>query len=153
MTASARRRNVRSATIDGGARTFRLTLHRVGEAGFGVTLSEKLGTNGPVLDIAHATHKQAARIAEDVVACVRRSGRGASTLAFGGNEPIEVPEPDGVRLALVILATAPYTARLKARRVADGITAMSPEEAYYWYAKCVTDPSRALRALRVLFAD
>ncbi|WP_423463364.1 DUF7680 family protein [Promicromonospora sp. MS192] len=122
----------------------------MGEAGFGVTLSEQLGTDGPVLDIAHATHKQAARIAEDVVACVRRSGRGASALAFAGNEPIEIPEPDGVRLALVVLATAPYTSRLKARYVADGIAAMSSEEAYYWYAKCVTDSSRALRALRVL---
>ena len=153
MTAVERRRSLRGTVADSGARTFRLTLHRVGEAGFGVTLSEQLGTTGPVLEIAHATHKQAGRIAEDVVGSVRRAGGGASAVAFSRNEPIEIPEPDGVRLALVILATAPYTSRLKARQVADGISAMSPEETYYWYAKCVTDPSRALRALRVLLAS
>lgn len=153
MTAAARRRTIRPGTVDSGARTFRLSVRRVGDTGFGVTLSEQLGTSGPVLEIAHATHKQAARVAEDVVASVRRAGAGASVLAFSGNEPIEIPEPDGVRLALVILATAPYTSRLKARQLADSISAMSTEEAYYWYAKCVTDPSRALRALRILLAD
>lgn len=153
MTALVRRGRARAGRPDSGVRTFRLTLQRVGDTDFGVTLSEQLGTSGPVLDVAHATHRQAARIAEDVVACVRRTGQGASAVAFAGNEPIEVHEPEGVRLALIILATAPYTSRMRARRVADGIAAMSSEEAYYWYAKCVTDARRALRALRILLSD
>lgn len=141
------------ARHDSGVRTFRLSVERVSEIAFGVRLSEQLGMSGPSLEVARATHRQTARVLDDVIACVRRTGRGAAAIAFAEREPIKIDESDGVRLALILLATAPFTSRIKARRVADGVRSMSAEEAYYWYAKCATDHSRTLRALRVLLGD
>jgi hypothetical protein len=68
---------------------------------------------------------------------------------------VVLAEPAGVRLALAINAAAPLNRPSRRQSVLEGISAMSEEEAYYWYAKTTRPESgtRALRALRILLAD
>jgi hypothetical protein len=59
-----------------------------------------------------------------------------------------------VRLALILLATQPVAKHARVRALVAGINAMSIEETYYWYSKCIgVEASRARRALRTLLAD
>jgi hypothetical protein len=63
-------------------------------------------------------------------------------------------ESAGVRLALVLVATAPVSKHGRVDAMAAAVADMSTEEAYYWYAKCMgSQASRARRALRLLLAE
>ena len=137
-----------------GRRWFQLTLAPSHDDGFGVTLSECLEIAGPSIEIAAANPAQTARVLDEILACVRASGLGTAALTFAKNDSVPLDEAAGVRLALVILATTPLTKHERVRAIASGINAMSLEETYYWYSKCVgDDASRAQRALRLLLAD
>jgi hypothetical protein len=68
--------------------------------------------------------------------------------------PIALDEAAGVRLALVVIGAGPLAKRSRVAQLEGGVAAMSVEEAYYWYAKCVgVEASRARRALRLLLAE
>ena len=83
-----------------------------------------------------------------------RAGHQPSVLAFTRKTPIRLGEAEGVRLALVLLATQPISKHERVRALVAGINAMSTEETYYWYSKCIgIDANRARRALRILLAD
>jgi hypothetical protein len=85
---------------------------------------------------------------------MRSSGHTPSVLAFNRKAPIRLDEPDGVRLALILLTTQPVAKHARVRALVAGINAMSTEETYYWYSKCIgAGASRARRALRTLLAD
>ena len=64
-------------------------------------------------------------------------------------------DPAGMkRLALVLLASQPIAKHERVRALVAGINAMSVEETYYWYSKCMgLDGNRARKALRTLLAD
>ena len=63
-------------------------------------------------------------------------------------------EATGVRLSLTLLATQPIIRSERIRSLVAGIEAMSVEETYYWYAKCVGPNAAAARkAIRILLAD
>ena len=54
----------------------------------------------------------------------------------------------------ILLATQPVTKHERVRALVAGINAMSTEETYYWYSKCIgVDANRARKALRTLLAD
>jgi len=137
-------------------RRYRLTLHRQGSDGFGVSIEEAFVGGGrtlvaPVLDASRA---QTARVLDAVVSAVKASGHPASVLAFTSESAITLDEAPGVRLALVLFVTMPVSKSQRIRAMVAGVNAMSIEEAYYWYSKCVgRDASRARRALRTLLAD
>ncbi len=85
---------------------------------------------------------------------MRRSGHQPSVLTFNRKAPIGLDEPDGVRLALILMATQPVAKHARVRALVAGINAMSTEETYYWYSKCIgTDATRARKALRILLSD
>jgi len=64
-----------------------------------------------------------------------------------------LPEPVGVKLALLAAAVAPLRKIQRIEQIADAITRMTYEEACYWYAWARSDIGRrALRALRILLA-
>lgn len=153
-TAASRR--LRLATSVEGARAFRIAVVPGRSDTYGVVLEETYGHNGRTLasQVTAATPAQTGRVTDAVMAAVRGSGHAPSIVAFGRKAPIRLNEPEGVRLALILLTTQPITKHARVRALVAGISAMSTEETYYWYAKCIgTEAARARKALRILLAD
>jgi hypothetical protein len=136
-------------------RKYRLTVHRKGDA-FGVSLEETFAGGGRMLStpVVSANRAQTTRVQDAVVHAVKASGHPASVLAFSVDTPITLEEAPGVRLTLILLATMPLSKSGRIRAMVAGVNAMSVEEAYYWYSKCVgPEGGRSRRALRTLLAD
>lgn len=137
-------------------RGFRISIHPARGDTFGVTLEETYGAEdgGLAAQVTTVTPVHAGRVVDALFAAVRSSGHQPSVLAFTRKKPIQLDEPAGVRLALILLSTQPVAKHDRVRALVAGVNAMSPEETYYWYAKCVgADANRSRRALRVLLAD
>lgn len=142
-----------NATAIDSARAFRLTALPASNETYGLTLEETYGENGHTLAsvVVTTAAAQTTRVIDAVVAAVRAAGHQASIIAFSRTEPIPLDEPSGVRLALILIATQPITKHDRVRALVAGINAMSIEESYYWYAKCLgPDSSNARKALRML---
>lgn len=140
----------------GGPRAFRIVVTQGRGDTYGITLEETYGDNGGMLtaNVARATPAQSGRVIDAIFAAARSSGHSPSILAFGRKTPIRLNEPDGVRLALILLATQPVAKHARVRALVAGINTMSVEETYYWYSKCIgVEASRSRRALRTLLAD
>lgn len=134
---------------------FQLQVTDAKEAGrFGVELAEVGASNGqPALRIKLAENATA-RVITSVLAALRESKLKPTQLSPARKKPLKLSEPAGVRLALVILGTAPLSRRGRVTEIEEGVAAMSTEEAYYWYAKCTgPEASRSRRALRLLLSD
>ncbi|MET7666780.1 DUF7680 family protein [Micromonospora luteifusca] len=139
------------------SRAFRLSVHPAdrGDA-YGVSLDETYGDNGHTLatPVITTTAGQTGRVIDAVLAAVRSSGHASSAIAFTRKAPIRLDEAAGVRLALTLLTTQPVSKHDRVRALVAGINAMSVEETYYWYAKCLgSNAPRARKALRVLLSD
>jgi hypothetical protein len=94
-------------------------------------------------------------VASEVIEALRANGYKPTDLSAARRESFSLAEESGVRLALLFLAVRPLTKVERMDVIAQGIRAMTSEEAYYWYAKCTGSPAaeRAQRALRVLLSD
>lgn len=94
-------------------------------------------------------------VADHVMEALRANGYRPTELGPARREPFSLTEETGVRLGLLFLAVRPITKAERIEVIAQGIRAMTGEEAYYWYAKCTGGQAaeRAQRALRVLLAD
>lgn len=94
-------------------------------------------------------------VADHVLEALRANGYRPTELSLGRREPFSLTEETGVRLGLLFLAVRPITKAERIELIAQGIRAMTGEEAYYWYAKCTGGPAaeRSQRALRVLLAE
>lgn len=149
------RPSARLASVEGG-RGFRLVVTPGRGETYGVSLEETYGETGTIITapVTTATPVQTGRVVDVLFAAVRRAGHQPSVLAFNRKAPIHLGEAEGVRLVLVLLATQPITKHERVRALVAGINAMSTEETYYWYSKCVgVDANRARKALRILLAD
>lgn len=156
MTAIKRARTAGHLSLVEGVRGFRLLLAPGRGDTFGVTLEETYGDSGTAITtpVAAATPAQAGRVVDALFAAIRKAGHHTGVLATGRKAPIRIGEAEGVRLALVLLATQPIAKHDRVRQLVAGINAMSVEETYYWYSKCMgIDANRARKALRVLLAD
>ncbi|MEJ7784651.1 MAG: hypothetical protein WKF96_07595 [Solirubrobacteraceae bacterium] len=135
-------------------RSFSVTVEATGPDAFGLVLEERSnGGTAPVLRVrADALNVQ--RVLDSVLAALRESKIARTALNAQRRKPLALTEGAGVRLALVVLATAPVSKRERVAAIQAGVERMSTEEAYYWYAKCSgTDAARGRRALRLLLAD
>lgn len=147
---------IRPLTTVGRIRAFRITVVNGNNDSYGLVLEETYGRTGNALaaPVATTTPAQTGRITDAVFAAARSSGHSPSVFAFTRNAPIQLDEVDGVRLALILLTTQPITKHSRVRAIVAGINAMSVEETYYWYSKCIgMESSRARKALRTLLAD
>ena len=147
---------IRPLTAVSAARAFRITVVPGKHDSYGIVLEETYGESGHALAsrVVATTPEQTARITDAIFAAARGSGHSPSVLAFTRKAPIQIDEVDGVRLALILLTTQPIAKHARVCAIVAGINAMSVEETYYWYSKCVgTDASRARKALRTLLAD
>jgi hypothetical protein len=123
---------------------------------YGLTIEETYVDVGSVLATAvfTLTPQQTGRVVDALFAAVKMSGHQPSVLAFTRKAPIPLTEPVGVRLALILLATQPIAKHERVRALVAGINAMSIEETYYWYSKCIgVDANRSRKALRILLSD
>ena len=94
------------------------------------------------------------RIRPAVLEALVASKHARTVLSPTRRAPIRLTEAAGVALVLLVLATRPLRKPTRVAAICHGVSAMSSEEALYWYAH-VTGPraSRALRALRLLLAE
>ena len=133
---------------------FELTVLPAEQRGFGVELVETSESNAERPLRVRLDGKATARVINSLLAAIRQSKLKPSALSSERKRPIELAEPAGVRLALVTLATAPLTRRVRISEIEEGVAAMSTEETYYWYSKCTgSDAKRSQRALRLLLSD
>ena len=85
---------------------------------------------------------------------VEASGYPTAAVSPRRCRPFNLTQGPGVRLALTVSASLPVARPLRRRAIVDGVEALSPEEALYWYARTSgPERGRALRALRLLLAD
>ncbi|MBD2429027.1 hypothetical protein [Phormidium sp. FACHB-1136] len=76
------------------------------------------------------------------------------TLSYKRQAPYVLSEESGVNLALLFQALQPLSKPERIANVTEGITAMSNEEAHYWFGKVSNGKKRpALKAMRVLLGD
>lgn len=144
-----------------GVRAFRLTVvpaaARAGEGDrYGIRLEEAYADGERTLaaTVASATPLQASRVLDALVAAVRASGHQAGVLSTSRHKPVPLEEAAGVRLALTLLAAQPVSKPERIRHIVAGVSLMSTEETYYWYAKAVgRDADRVRRALRLFLAE
>ncbi|MDP9864893.1 MULTISPECIES: DUF7680 family protein [Streptosporangium] len=158
MTAPQRAATVPSRRLAAvtGVRGFRLIVQPGRGETYGLTIEETYGEAGSVLTTAVATltPQQTGRVVDALFAAIRGSGHQPSVLTFTRKAPIRLAESDGVRLALILMATQPIAKHERVRALIAGINAMSTEETYYWYSKCIgIDANRARKALRTLLSD
>ncbi len=135
-------------------RSFILTVEASGPDSFGLLLEERSnGGASPSLRVrADALGVQ--RVLDSVLVALRESRIARTAVSAQRRKPLSLAESAGVRLALVLLATAPVSKRERIAAIQAGVEHMSTEEAYYWYAKCSgADAARARRALRLLLAE
>jgi hypothetical protein len=76
--------------------------------------------------------------------------RKISGRAWTSRDPIQLDQIAGAHVELLLRAVQPLRRGDRAQVIADGIAAMSREEASYWHAKA--QRPGGLRALRVLLA-
>ena len=156
MSAVKRFRPASHLSLVEGVRGFRLVVTPGRGETFGVTLEETYGESGNSITapVSEATPVQAGRVVDALFVAVRKAGHQPSVLAFKRKAPIRLGEAEGVRLALVLLATQPIAKHERVRALVAGINAMSVEETHYSYSKCMgLDGNRARKALRTLLAD
>ncbi|MFN4860762.1 MAG: hypothetical protein ACK5LU_09575, partial [Pseudanabaena sp.] len=76
------------------------------------------------------------------------------TLKCDRQAPYILDEQSGVSLALLFQTVQPLSKEERIANIANGVTAMSNEEAHYWFAKVSNGHKRnALKAIRVLLGD
>jgi len=137
-------------------RAFRLTIIPTSSEMFGVKLEETYAADGHALAsaVTRASAAQTQRIIDTLLAAAKQSGHQGSVISFTRKALITLEESAGVRLALALLTTMPVSKHERVRSLVAGVNAMSTEETYYWYAKCLgPDAPRARKALRTLLAE
>ena len=134
-------------------RRFELQLKRTSNGDdWGFRLSEAFGDARE--DVANVDANRATQFRRAVVDAVEASGYPATAVSPRRCRPFNLRQGPGVRLALTVCASLPVARPLRRRAIVDGVGALSPEEALYWYARTSGPESgRALRALRLLLAD
>lgn len=153
MTALTATRHLASVSHGRG---FRLIVNPSERDTYGVTLDEVYGYDGDALahSVVTATATQTGRVLDAILTALRDNHVKPSSLAFDRVTPIALDEATGVRLALVLITTQPIAKHDRVRALVTGVSAMSVEESYYWYAKCLgPESNRARKALRTLLAD
>ena len=141
-------------------RPFELRVVRRGETDYGLALYQRPAAsrdraegNGhwPLLVQTWGTPLRS--VLDQVLAVIKEAGYRSTDLSRTRQAPFALTETQGVRLGLLFLAVKPLRKVARMTSISEQVRGMADEEAYYWFAKCATDHSRTLRALRVLLGD
>lgn len=91
---------------------------------------------------------------QSIYDCLKANNHDPKTLSYKRQAPYVLDEQSGVSLALLFQAVQPLSKPERISSISNGITAMSNEEAHYWFAKISNGKRRsALKAIRVLLGD
>jgi hypothetical protein len=89
-----------------------------------------------------------------IYAALKANKYDPKTLKCDRQAPYVLDEESGVSLALLFQTVQPLSKQERIANIANGVTAMSNEEAHYWFAKVSNGSKRnALKAIRVLLGD
>ncbi|MGB3299447.1 MAG: hypothetical protein WBA76_14365 [Phormidesmis sp.] len=95
--------------------------------------------------------KQLVQVRQAIYQCLKANNYDPQTL---GHKPYLLDEQSGVSMALLFQTLQPMSKPERITNITDGISAMSNEEAHYWFAKVSNGKKRpALKAMRVLLGD
>jgi len=93
-------------------------------------------------------------IKQSIYKVLKSNNYDPQTLSSKRQSSYTLSEESGVQTAIMFQALQPLSQPEKIGKIAQGISAMSNEEAHYWFAMIVNGRRRsALKALRVLFGD
>lgn len=110
-------------------------------------------TGGRTETVARVPVKRAGRYRRSVLAAVTADGYPPASIGPRRCRPFNLTTEPGVRLVLTVSALEPVSRPDRRLAITEGIAAMSPEEALYWYSHSAGPAGRrALRALRLLLA-
>ncbi len=89
-----------------------------------------------------------------IYAALKANKYDPKTLKYDRQAPYILDERSGVSLALLFQTVQPLSKEERIANIANGVIAMSNEEAHYWFAKVSNGHKRnALKAIRVLLGD
>ena len=89
-----------------------------------------------------------------IYAALKANKYDPKTLKCDRQAPYVLDEQSGVSLALLFQTVQPLSKEERIANIANGVTAMSNEEAHYWFAKVSNgNKGNALKAIRVLLGD
>jgi hypothetical protein len=135
------------------SRIFHLTVQPSGET-FGVRLVEADEKNRTKTLIAMTNPARTREVTSSIQRALKDSGHSRTSLGNRTEKPLQLQQDAGVRLALIMFAIDGVKKGRRKMTMMSAIEAMATEEAYYWYAKCVSPiGQRARRALRLFLAD
>ena len=142
-------------------RGFELVVNRDPDRRDGRYAIDLIETNGHVDNRRIVARLPADRLdaAQPALAEALRASRQAKTaLKPTRKTPVELTEEAGVRAALALAAIHGVTKPGRTARLLDGVSRLSNEECFYWYAHTIgtTDPTvarRRLKALRIFLAE
>jgi hypothetical protein len=125
---------------------------------YDLALNETNGSPGTGRQVGHvpADRLDAARPA--LTDALRASGHAATILGPTRRKPVRLSEDAGVRAALAVNVIAGVTKPGRTSRLLDGVSRLSDEECFYWYAHTIgtsdrTVGRRRLKALRIFLAE
>lgn len=98
--------------------------------------------------------KQLVQARQAIYQYLKANNYDPQTLGHKRQKPYLLDEPSGVSMALLFQTLQPMSKPERITNITDGISAMSNEEAHYWFAKVSNGKKRpALKAMRVLLGD
>jgi hypothetical protein len=136
-------------------RGFQLRLQPSGPDEYGLLLEQTNGSAATLpLPVTRTDAIHTRRVMSSILDAVKASGHAKTVMTAKRAKPVTLTEEEGVRLALLLIATAPVSKGRRIEEMASAVAGMSTEEAYYWYAKCTgPDAGRIRRALRTFLAE
>lgn len=125
---------------------------------YDVTLVETNGRRENRRDVARVPADRLDAAQPALADALRGSGHQRTALKATRKSPLPLDEEVGVRAALALAAISGITKPGRTSRLLDGISRLSNEECFYWYAHTLgtTDPvvaRRRLKALRIFLAE
>lgn len=136
-------------------RGFRLLVQPIDTDSYGLLIEETNSLPEHSKVVARLTAEQLTPFLGTLRVALRDSGHPLTIIGPSRRKAVPLDEAAAIRFALAVNAAAALTRPIRRLTVIEGVSAMSDEETYYWYAKTTRKDSgrRALRALRILLAD
>ncbi len=124
---------------------------------YGVTLRESNG-HGFVRNIAYIPPDRLGALAAALTDALRSSGQPRTALKATRKAPIPLAEDAGVRAGLALNVVRGVSKPGRTARLLDGISRLSDEECFYWYARTIGEQDastrrRRFKALRIFLAQ
>jgi hypothetical protein len=126
---------------------------------YGITLAQTNGRPGNTRPVGAVPPDRLEAARPALVDALRASGHANTVLSSTRRKPVPLTEAAGVRAALAVNAIAGITKPGRTAGLLDGISRLSDEECFYWYAATIgagTDSPvgrRRMKALRIFLAQ